>query len=82
MADRVTSDDLIKSCRGCTSLANMNMIRIWGGGYYGSCTLMIYAMKKESLSGRILGLPALMYPLRKDFLENVKAEIAYNVKKN
>ncbi len=67
MADRVTSDDLIKLVEDAL-LANMNMIRIWGGGYYGSDALYDLCDEKGILmSGRILCLPALCILYEKTF---------------
>ncbi len=81
MADRVISDDLIKLVEDAL-LANMNMIRIWGGGYYGSDALYDLCDEKGILVWQDFMFACLMYPFyEKDFLENVKAEIAYNVKR-
>ncbi|MDE5669930.1 MAG: hypothetical protein K2I14_00475, partial [Eubacterium sp.] len=81
MADRVTAEDLIKLVDDA-QLANMNMIRIWGGGYYGSDQLYDLCDEKGILVWQDFMFACLMYPFyEKEFLDNVKEEIAYNVKR-
>ena len=81
MADRVTTEDIVKLIDDAR-LANMNMIRIWGGGYYGSDELYNLCDEKGILVWQDFMFACLMYPFyEEDFLNNVKAEISYNVKR-
>ncbi|MGN1420018.1 MAG: glycosyl hydrolase 2 galactose-binding domain-containing protein [Eubacterium sp.] len=62
--------------------SNMNMIRIWGGGYYGSDELYSLCDKKGILIWQDFQFACQAYPFfNDDFLENVKKEVAYNVKR-
>lgn len=81
MADRVTSADIAKLINDAR-LANMNMIRVWGGGYYGSDEFYDMCDEKGILVWQDFMFACLMYPFfEDDFLNNVKEEISYNVKR-
>lgn len=81
MADKITDSDTAKLIHDAR-LANMNMIRVWGGGYYGSDSFFDMCDEKGILVWQDFMFACLMYPFyEEDFLNNVKAEIAYNVKR-
>ncbi len=81
IADRVKHSDIEKLIDDAR-LANMNMIRVWGGGYYGSDAFYDLCDEKGILVWQDFMFACLMYPFyENDFLDNVKAEIAYNVKR-
>lgn len=79
MADRINrvsfekiTDDAVK--------ANFNMLRIWGGGYYGSDDLYDLCDEKGILVWQDFMFACLMYPFyEEDFLSNVLNEVKYNV---
>lgn len=62
--------------------SNMNILRIWGGGYYGSDKLYDECDKRGILVWQDFMFACQAYPFFKDdFLTNVKREIDYNVKR-
>lgn len=62
--------------------SNMNMLRIWGGGYYGSDELYELCDKKGILVWQDFQFACQAYPLfDESFLENVKRETEFNVKR-
>lgn len=62
--------------------SNMNILRIWGGGYYGSDKLYDACDKRGILVWQDFMFACQAYPFFKDdFLTNVKREIDYNVKR-
>lgn len=62
--------------------SNMNMIRIWGGGYYESDGFYDLCDEKGILLWQDFMFACQAYPFFDDaFLENVKKEIAYNIKR-
>ncbi len=62
--------------------SNMNILRIWGGGYYGSDKLYDACDKRGILVWQDFMFACQAYPFFKDdFLDNVKREIAYNVER-
>lgn len=79
MADRIKTSDTEKLIYDAR-LANMNMIRVWGGGYYGSDEFYDMCDEMGILVWQDFMFACLMYPFDdNEFLANVKAEIAYNV---
>lgn len=62
--------------------SNMNMIRVWGGGYYESDTFYDLCDKKGVLVWQDFMFACQAYPFfDDDFLSNVKTEIEYNIKR-
>jgi len=61
--------------------ANMNMIRVWGGGIYENEIFYSLCDEKGILVWQDFMFACAMYPGDKDFLENVKQEAIDNVKR-
>ncbi len=62
--------------------ANFNMLRIWGGAYYGSDYFYEQCDEKGLLLWQDFMFACLMYPLyEEDFVANVLKEVEYNVKR-
>lgn len=62
--------------------SNMNILRIWGGGYYGSDDFYNACDEMGILLWQDFQFACQAYPFfKEDFLENVKKEIKYNVKR-
>ena len=62
--------------------SNMNMIRVWGGGYYESDEFYNACDERGILVWQDFQFACQAYPFFDDeFLENVKREVAYNVKR-
>lgn len=62
--------------------SNMNMIRVWGGGYYESNEFYDACDERGILVWQDFQFACQAYPFfNSDYLENVKAEVAYNVKR-
>ena len=62
--------------------ANMNMVRIWGGGYYETDEFYDDCDRLGLLVWQDFAFACAPYPFdRKDFLQNVRDEVVYNVKR-
>ena len=62
--------------------SNMNMLRIWGGGFYGSDAFYEKCDEMGILIWQDFQFACQAYPFFKEsFLENVKKEVEYNVKR-
>lgn len=59
--------------------ANMNMLRVWGGGVYASDAFYNACDKNGILVWQDFMFACAMYPGGKDFLENIKQEVIDNV---
>ena len=79
MADRIDEKAQKKIIDDCVA-ANFNMIRIWGGGYYGSDYLYDLCDENGILVWQDFMFACLMYPFYEEkFLSNVLSEVKYNV---
>lgn len=79
MADRIDEKAEQKIIADCVA-ANFNMIRIWGGGYYGSDHLYDLCDENGILVWQDFMFACLMYPFYEEkYLSNVLGEIKYNV---
>ncbi len=74
--------DKIKYLLDAALYSNMNMIRVWGGGYYESDTFYNLCDEKGILVWQDFMFACQAYPFfDNDFLSNVKDEIEYNIKR-
>lgn len=60
-------------------MANMNMLRVWGGGFYENDIFYDLCDKNGILVWQDFMFACAMYPGTADFLENVKAEATENI---
>lgn len=61
--------------------ANMNMIRVWGGGFYENDYFYDLADRYGILIWQDFMFACTTYPHNKDFLDNIGTEAAYNIKR-
>lgn len=61
--------------------ANMNMLRVWGGGIYENDEFYEIADEYGILIWQDFMFACSLYPADEDFLKNVKDEVVYNVKR-
>ncbi len=81
MIDRVNDKTFEFYVDSCVK-ANMNMIRVWGGGFYEDERFYAECDKKGVLVWQDFCFACRPYPFFDDkFMSNVKEEIAYNVKR-
>ncbi len=61
--------------------ANMNMLRVWGGGIYESDKFYQLANQYGILIWQDFMFACSLYPADKDFLDNITQEAEYNIKR-
>ena len=77
--DRATTEVKRALLEQCVR-ANMNMVRVWGGGYYETDEFYDICDRLGLLVWQDFMFACAPYPFdREDFLENVREEVAYNV---
>lgn len=73
-------DKALNALLDSVQFANMNMLRIWGGGYYESDAFYDACDERGILLWQDFQFACQAYPFFKDdFLDNVKKEVKYNV---
>ena len=80
MQDKVTDAHYEKLLNDVVD-ANMNMLRVWGGGIYENDIFYDLCDEKGILVWQDFMFACAMYPGDKDFLENVKQEAVDNLKR-
>ncbi len=68
-------NDLLESAR----LANMNMLRVWGGGQYEHDEFYRLCDRKGLLVWQDMMFACSIYPSTEEFTENVKTELAFQI---
>ena len=61
--------------------ANMNMIRVWGGGVYEDDEFYEICDEKGILVWQDFPFACSIYPIHENFMQNVKNEAIYNIKR-
>lgn len=76
------NEDKLNALLDAVSFSNMNLIRVWGGGYYESDEFYNACDERGILVWQDFQFACQAYPFFKEsFLDNVKEEIACNVKR-
>ncbi len=68
-------EDLLESAR----LANMNMLRVWGGGQYEKKIFYEICDRKGLMIWQDMMFSCSLYPATEKFVENVKAELDFQI---
>jgi beta-mannosidase len=71
------TEDLLQSAVD----ANMNMIRVWGGGFYEADWFYDLCDRLGLMVWQDFQFACNLYPSTSDFLENVEAEVGYQVRR-
>ncbi|PCJ61909.1 MAG: beta-mannosidase [Planctomycetota bacterium] len=80
MPERQT-DDVYKDLLSSAKKANMNMIRVWGGGQYEKEIFYDLCDEYGLLVWQDLMFACHLYPSTKEFIANVNEEVQYQVKR-
>lgn len=78
--DKVTKQDYAKMINNAAQ-ANMNMLRVWGGGIYEDDYFYDLCDEQGIMVWQDFMFACAMYPGNKDFLDNVEQEAIENVKR-
>lgn len=78
--DQVNQEKYQKIFTGAVA-ANMNMLRVWGGGIYENDEFYQLADKHGILIWQDFMFACSLYPGDDDFIENVRQEAEYNIKR-
>ena len=76
-----TSDQKYRQLFEDTCNANMNMLRVWGGGIYEKDIFYELADEYGVLIWQDFMFACTLYPANDEFLENVRKEVVYNIKR-
>ncbi|OHV76657.1 glycosyl hydrolase 2 galactose-binding domain-containing protein [Rhizobium sp. LCM 4573] len=77
LTSREKTEDLLRSAVE----ANMNMIRVWGGGFYEADWFYDLCDRLGLMVWQDFQFACNLYPSTPDFLENVEAEVDYQVRR-
>ncbi|MFW6111939.1 MAG: beta-mannosidase, partial [Candidatus Bipolaricaulota bacterium] len=77
---RITRDRYSRLIDSAVS-ANMNTLRVWGGGVYESDEFYELCDRRGVLVWQDFGFACSPYPANEDFLENVKQEVKYQIQR-
>lgn len=77
---RVSVDDHRETFRSA-KMANMNMLRVWGGGVYESDDFYDLADEYGILIWQDFMFACTLYPADQNFIKNVEDEVRYNVRR-
>ncbi|TWF54226.1 beta-mannosidase [Neorhizobium alkalisoli] len=77
LSSRQKTEDLLRSAVE----ANMNMIRVWGGGFYEADWFYDLCDRLGLMVWQDFQFACNLYPSTPDFLENVAAEVDYQVRR-
>jgi len=80
LLDRV-GEEQYQKCFTDTLAANMNMLRVWGGGIYEDDIFYELADRYGILIWQDFMFACTLYPGEDDFLESVREEAVYNLKR-
>jgi beta-mannosidase len=80
LVSRVTAEGVEDLLRSAVD-ANMNMIRVWGGGFYETDWFYDLCDRLGLMVWQDFMFACNLYPSTQDFLENVAAEVDYQVKR-
>lgn len=81
LPEKTYEPDKVKELLAATRDANMNMLRVWGGGVYESDTFYSLADEYGILIWQDYMFACAMYPSDDEFLDSVRLEVKQNVRR-
>lgn len=81
LPEKTVNKDTVKELLKATRDANMNMLRVWGGGVYESNYFYSLADEYGILIWQDLMFACAMYPSDEDFLDSVRTEVKFQVRR-